>query len=123
MARRKILLVDDDEAVLDFLQAKLGSRYDLVSTNAPENVLKLARTHQPQLILCDVDMPQMDGGDLSKELFADEELRDIPLLFLTALASPNDLKHLSGQLGGRPAISKSEPVDKLVARIESLLAR
>ena len=123
MTRHKILLVDDDEAVLDFLQAKLGSRYDLVSTNAPENVLKLARAHQPQLILCDVDMPEMDGGDLSKELFADEELRDIPLLFLTALASPNDLKHLSGQLGGRPAISKSEPVDKLVARIESLLAR
>ena len=123
MARRKILLVDDDEAVLDFLQAKLGARYDLVSTNAPENVLTLARSQQPQLILCDVDMPEMDGGDLSKELFADEELRDIPLLFLTALASPNDLKHLSGQLGGRPAISKSEPVDKLVARIESLIAR
>ena len=123
MARRKILLVDDDEAVLDFLQAKLGARYDLISTNAPENVLNLARTQQPQLILCDVDMPEMDGGDLSSALFADEELRDIPLLFLTALASAADLKQLAGQLGGRPAISKSESVDKLVARIESLIAR
>jgi CheY-like chemotaxis protein len=109
--------------VLDFLQAKLGARYDLVSTNAPENVLKLARSEQPQLILCDVDMPEMDGGDLSSALFADEELRDIPLLFLTALASPADLKRLAGQIGGRPAISKSEPVDKLVARIEALIAR
>jgi CheY-like chemotaxis protein len=121
--KRKILLVDDDEAVLDFLQAKLGTRYDLVSTNAPENVLGLARSEQPQLILCDVDMPEMDGGDLSSALFADEELRDIPLLFLTALASPADLKRLAGQLGGRPAISKSEPVEKLVARIEALIAR
>ena len=122
MTKRKILLVDDDEAVLDFLQAKLGSRYDLVSTNAPENVIKLARQHAPQLILCDVDMPEMDGGDLSAALFADEELREIPVLFLTALASPADLKRLAGQLGGRPAVSKSEPIDKLVARIESLLA-
>ena len=123
MARRKILLVDDDEAVLDFLQAKLGARYDLVSTNAPENVLELARSQQPQLILCDVDMPEVDGGDLSGALFADAELRDIPVLFLTALASPQDLKRLAGQLGGRPAVSKSEPVDQLVARIEALLAR
>jgi len=123
MARRKILLVDDDEAVLDFLQAKLGARYDLVSTNAPENVLTLARSQQPQLILCDVDMPEMDGGDLSSALFADAELRDIPVLFLTALASPQDLQRLSGQLGGRPAVSKSEPVARLVERIEALIAR
>ncbi len=122
MTKRKILLVDDDEAVLDFLQAKLGSRYDLVSTNAPENVIKLARQHAPHLILCDVDMPEMDGGDLSSALFADEELRDIPVLFLTALASPADLKSLAGQLGGRPAVPKSEPIDRLVARIESLIA-
>jgi len=123
MSKRKILLVDDDEAVLDFLQAKLGARYDLISTNAPENVIELARRHAPDLILCDVDMPEMDGGDLSSALFVDRELRDIPLLFLTALASPADLKQLAGQLGGRPAVSKSEPIDQLVARIESLIAR
>jgi CheY-like chemotaxis protein len=123
MKRPKILVVDDDEAVLVFLQAKLGARYELVSTNAPENVIKLARSHAPDLIVCDVDMPTMDGGDLSSALFADEELRDIPVLFLTALASAEDLKRLAGGLGGRPAVSKSEPIDKLVARIESLLAR
>ena len=121
MARRKILLVDDDEAVLDFLQAKLGARYDLVSTNAPENVLKLARSHAPQLILCDVDMPEVDGGDISSALFADDELRDIPVLFLTGLATPQDLKHSKGQLAGRPAVSKNAPVVALVAAIEKLL--
>jgi CheY-like chemotaxis protein len=121
MTKHRILVVDDDEAVLDFLQAKLGSRYELISTNAPENVPKLARKHAPHLILCDVDMPEMDGGDLSSILFADQELRDIPLLFLTALASAADLKQLAGQLGGRPAVSKSEPIDKLVARIEALI--
>lgn len=122
MDKRKILIVDDDEAVLDFLQAKLGARYDIVSTNSPENVLKLAREHRPGLILCDVDMPDLDGGDISKELYADEQLRHVPMLFLTGLATPQDLRRVSGQLGGRPAVSKSDPIDKLVQRIESLLA-
>jgi len=121
MNKPKILVVDDDEAVLDYLQAKLGARYDLVSTNAPENVLKLAREQQPQLILCDIDMPELDGGDVSRALFADDQLRHIPVLFLTALATPQELKHLSGQLGGRPAVSKSEPIDRLVQRIQSLI--
>ena len=112
----KILIVDDDEAVLDYLQAKLGHRYDLVSTNAPENVLELARRHRPALILCDVDMPAMDGGDLSAALFADNETRDIPVLFLSALVSA------AGQVGGRHAISKTAPVKDLIARIDALLA-
>jgi CheY-like chemotaxis protein len=119
---KKILVVDDDEAVLDYLQAKIGTRYDLVSTNASDNVLKLARETQPDLILCDVDMPDMDGGDVSAALFADGELRNIPLLFLTALVSPQDIKNLQGQIGGRPAISKRAPVDQLVSRIEQLMA-
>ena len=55
--------------------------------------------------------------------YADEHLRDIPVLFLTALATPEELERLAGQLGGRPAVSKSEPVARLVARIESLLGR
>ncbi len=119
---KKILVVDDDEAVLDYLQAKIGTRYDLVSTNASDNVLKLARETRPDLILCDVDMPDMDGGDVSAALFADGELRHIPLLFLTGLVSPQDIKNLQGQIGGRPAISKRAPVDQLIARIEQLMA-
>src|SRR6185503_20471843 len=90
--KHKLLVVDDDEAVIDYLHAKLGARYDIVSTNAPENVLALARKAQPSLILCDVDMPGMDGGDVSKELYGDPELRDIPVLFITNLVTPADLK-------------------------------
>ena len=121
MKKPKILLVDDDHAVLEYFEAKLGKRYELVVTHAAEEVLKLARRHAPQVIVCDIDMPKMDGGELSSALFADEELRDIPVLFLTALATPAQLEQLSGQLGGRPAVSKSEPVARLVARIEALL--
>src|SRR5262249_11862330 len=114
------LVVDDDEAVIDYLHAKLGAAYDVVSTNAPERVLELARKERPSLILCDIDMPDMDGGDVSKELYADPELRDIPVLFITGLVSPSDLKGKAHQIGGRPAISKQAPLEELAKRIESL---
>jgi len=113
--KRRLLLVDDDDAVHDYLRAKLGARYELVSTETSASVLAMARAERPDLILCDIDMPGMDGGDVSAALFADESTRDIPVLFLSAL--------LSGQkeIGCRHAIAKSAPVAELIARIEALL--
>src|SRR5206468_3726275 len=84
---------------------KLASRYEVFTTSAPETVLAVARREKPQLILCDVDMPDVDGGDISSALFADDELRGIPVLFLTGLVGPAELKRLAGQLGGRAAVS------------------
>ncbi len=120
--KHKLLVVDDDDAIVEYLQAKLGKRYDIVSTNAPESVIRIARKERPSLILCDMDMPGMDGGDVSKELYGDAEVRDIPVLFITALVTPADMKNLGHQIGGRAAISKQAPPEELAQRIESLIA-
>jgi CheY-like chemotaxis protein len=119
--QKKILVADDDEAVLDFLQAKLGADYAVIATNAPEHVVALAKKHVPDLIVCDVDMPEMDGGDVSAALWADEETRAIPMLFLTALASPPEIAATKGQIGGRAALSKRSPPAELVARIKAMV--
>jgi CheY-like chemotaxis protein len=121
VGRTKILVVDDDEAVLDYMRAKLAARYAIVATTEPQQVIELARTERPSLILCDIEMPGMDGGDLSAALHAEDDLRDIPLLFLTGLVTPGLLKAYQGQLGGRAAISKEAPIAELVARIDSLI--
>ena len=119
--RAKILLVDDDELSLEVLQTKLAGRFDIVATNAPENALKLARETEPDLIVCDFDMPEMDGAEVSAALFADAELRHTPLLFLTALATSGDINRMHKQIAGRRAISKDVPLDQLIARIEEML--
>ena len=119
--RAKILVVDDDELALEILHAKLAERYDIISTNNPANALNLARKAEVDLILCDFDMPEMDGADVSEALRADEETRYIPLLFLTALATTGDLNRAHRQLAGRPAISKDSTIERIVARIEELL--
>jgi CheY-like chemotaxis protein len=121
--RYKLLVVDDDEAMIDYLHAKLGDRYDIVSTNAPENVIGLARSERPNLILCDINMPGMDGGDVSKALHNHPEVRSVPVLFLTALISPSELKHTGNLIGGRPAISKQEPIPELEKRIRQLIEK
>jgi|SRR5688572_17411813 CheY-like chemotaxis protein len=119
--RAKILIVDDSELSLEIMQTKLSERYDIVATNRPENALKLARETEPDLILCDFDMPEMDGSDVSEALSADEELRHTPLLFLTAIATTGDLNRMQKQIGGRPAISKDSPIQRIIDKIEALL--
>ena len=121
MARAKILIVDDDELALEITTPKLSDRYDIVSTQDPGNVLRLARETEPDLIICDFDMPEMDGGEVSAALLADEELKYIPLLFLTGLATSGDLNRMRKQLAGRRAVSKDAPLAQLIARIEELL--
>ena len=120
-ARKKILLVDDDEAVTDVLHAKLGKYYDMVSTNDPEKAVALAREHQPDLVLCDIDMPDTDGGDVSSAFYAAEDLRGMPFMFLTALATPQDLEATRKEIGGRPAVSKLASAKALLERIRSIV--
>ncbi len=119
--RAKILIVDDDELALESRTATLAERYDIVSTQIPGNVLKLARETEPDLIICDFDMPEMDGSEVSAALFADKELRLTPLLFLTAIASSGDLNRMKSQIAGRRAVSKDAPFAQLVERIQELL--
>lgn len=119
--RKKLLLVDDDAAVLEFLGIKLGRDFDVIPCQLAEQAVSLAREHAPQLILCDIDMPGMDGGDLSAALFADGDTREIPLVFLTALLTPEELRAKRNQLAGRAAISKHAAFEDILARVRAAL--
>lgn len=120
-ARKLILLVDDDEAVIEYLGIKLAE-FDLLPTGSPEEALRLAAERRPDLVLCDIELPGMDGGDISAALFAQPETHDIPLVFLTALVTPEDLAAKGNQLAGRAAISKQSPIGDILARLRAVLA-
>jgi len=120
--RAKLLLVDDDEAVIEYLNLKLGAEFELMATGSSAGALALARDSRPDLVLCDIELPGMDGGDISAALFAHSETRDIPVVFLTALASPADLAAKGNQLAGRSAISKQSSIEEITARIRAALA-
>ena len=117
MTRKKILLIDDDQAVTDYLRLKLGKAYDVLVTNNPAAAQGLARKEQPELILCDIDMPEMDGGDVCRALSDDTLTCHIPILYLTSIVSQEEVRMLNGRIGGRPGVSKHAPIDEILARV------
>lgn len=118
--KKRVLLVDDDATVLDYLGAKLSKIYEVVATSDPRQAVTLARRELPDVILCDIDMPQMSGGEVAAALADDSGLSRIPFLYLTDLVSPQEARELQGVVGGRPGVAKRAPLAELVARITEL---
>ena len=84
--RPKILIIDDTPANLQTLARMLVDEYDLYVATSGRDGLKLAEEIRPELILLDVMMPEMDGYKVCRRLKADARLRNIPVVFVTALA-------------------------------------
>jgi PAS domain S-box-containing protein len=84
--RATVLVVDDEPSVRSLLAKTLEKEgYRVISAGNGVEALSLAREHKPQAITLDVLMPQMDGWGTLKELKADAELRDIPVIMVTVL--------------------------------------
>src|SRR6266540_606550 len=89
MNTKRILVVDDEPSVTRNLKLNLefDGAYDVFTENHATNTLTAARIFRPDLILLDVIMPDMDGGDVAARLQADPLLRNTPVIFLTAIVS------------------------------------
>lgn len=120
-ARKKILLVDDDEIIVNLLSHRLSGLYEVSATTNPRAALRMARAQTPDLVLCDIDMPGMSGGDLAYALSRESGLADVPILYLTAIVSLDEVHDLDGMLGGRPGVSKQAPLPELISRIDALV--
>lgn len=115
-----ILAVDDDPAVTQYLEAKLGANYKVVSTNIPTKAVALARALQPDAILIDVDMPDIDGFELCRRLKADA-IGDAPVLFLTArMDGADEIKGF--EAGGVDYIYKNLEKEVLEARVRQQIS-
>lgn len=121
--KKKILLIDDDQSVLEYLAVKLAYRYDVVSTADGRQAVTLARRERPDVILCDIDMPRISGGEVAAALSQQPDTKSIPLIYLTALVSPQETVELEGQVGGRPGVSKRATIGDLVTRIETSIGQ
>lgn len=121
--KKKILLIDDDEAIINYLAAKLSKNYELVTTTQPRKAVALARAESPDVILCDIDMPDFGGGDVAAALAEDPQTAGIPLIYLTSLVSPQEARDMDGFVGGRPGVAKKATLAELLSRIEEQTSR
>lgn len=92
MPRKKILLVDDDPRLRDLVAATLGGDFLLLQASDGMQALEKARKEGPDLILLDVTMPHLDGFETCVRLKNDALTKSIPVVMLTALGSPQDLR-------------------------------
>ena len=121
--KRKILMVDDDTLMLSAMKRLLEDtgRYEVRTISKPENARAAAREFMPNLIVLDVIMPAMDGGDVATALKEDQRLKDIPVLFLTSMVSKDQVKKQDGVIAGHPFVAKPAPLPELIKRIEECL--
>ena len=120
----KILIVDDDERLLTLYSAILRKEgYEVLTAADARKAFELAVSAQPNLILLDVMMPSIDGGDAFRYLSGDSSTKEIPVIFLTSLVTEDEVEAAGGKIGGREYISKSAPTPKFVATMREALSR
>lgn len=118
---RTILIVDDNPANLSVLVDHLeGEGLHVAVAQGGEEALKRAKFIRPDLILLDVMMPGIDGFETCRRLKANEAMREIPVIFMTALADIHD-KVAAFAAGGVDYISKPFQVEELLARVRTHL--
>ncbi len=121
MSKNTILIVDDIQANLQYLNSILleqGYQVRLAINGAV--ALKIAKKVLPDLILLDIRMPKMDGYEVCKQLKADKQTRDIPIIFVSALNETVD-KVKAFSIGGVDYVSKPFQAEEVQARIETHL--
>lgn len=119
--KKRILVIDDDEAVLDYLRRKIGFLYDLKTTSEPRLAHEIAMREAPDLVLCDIDMPCVNGGEVSAKFFESIQTRHIPFVYFTSLVSPSWVRGMHGCIGARHGLSKATPIVEMIEIIERLL--
>ena len=117
----KILIADDEQPCIDFVRETFADDpYEVISAMDGEEALALAREQKPDVIILDVQMPKKSGFDVFTELRADENLRSVPVIMLTAIAERTGVQ-ISGRdmgefMGSQPEAYVDKPIEPVVLR-------
>jgi DNA-binding response OmpR family regulator len=87
---KTILCIEDEPQMIDLIRLILEKGYRVLGAAGGQRGLEMLRTEKPDLLLLDLMMPEMDGGDVFHRMKEQVELRDIPVIMVTAKAAPID---------------------------------
>jgi CheY-like chemotaxis protein/MinD-like ATPase involved in chromosome partitioning or flagellar assembly len=120
---QKILIVDDDLETLRLVGLMLQRQgYEIVAANNGTQAMGMARTEKPSLIVLDIMMPDIDGYEVTKQLRADPDTSNIPIILFTAKSQVDD-KVEGYEAGADDYLTKPVHPAELVAKIKGLLSR
>ena len=118
--KKKILVVDDESRITRMIKRNLEvtGNYEVETENDSTNAVAVARHFEPDLVVLDVMMPGMDGGEVLAVLREDPKLHHLPVIFLTAIVTQEETGHQGKEIGGRFFLAKPVKTEDLVAAIE-----
>src|SRR5262245_35685913 len=125
MAKKRILLVDDEKSLTTLLKLNLEEtgQYEVRVENWAEDAVGAAREFKPDLILLDIIMPRLPGGNVAALIDGDPELQGTPIVFLTAAVRKHQVEENEGIICDHPCLAKPAPLEDVVAMIEKYVRR
>lgn len=119
---KRILVVDDDKVFLRMVSYDLTKNgFDVVTAQDGESGIILAKTQDPDLILLDINMPDLEGGDVVSALEEDPHTQGIPIIFVTALLTKQEEVKRQNMLGKHSFFSKPYQLDRLLEEIDKYI--
>lgn len=124
MNTTRILVVDDEPNLSELVRLFLEKtkRFQVRTENRSGNVLATAREFRPELIVLDVDMPGLDGGEVARNIEVDPILRGVPILFFTSLISQAEAGTRIVKRGGMRFLAKPLNPKVLIDSIDEVIA-
>ena len=123
MDKRKILLIDDESDTLLVLEKQLTiAGYNVLTADCGKSGLSMALSQHPDLIVLDVQMPDIDGGEVDHMLKENPATRDIPVVFLTCLLSTSESNKKNHRCGEKIMLAKTSETRELLAVIADILS-
>jgi CheY-like chemotaxis protein len=121
----KILVVDDSEIDLEILQAQLEGLgfQNIIRCSDSRDANRLARQHRPDLILLDIMMPELTGGEVRELLKENPETREIPVIYISAIIKKKEQTSFEGFAGGQIIIAKPYYAEEISKAINSALGK
>ena len=122
MAQSRILVVDDDKVFLKMVEYDLTRNgFDVITAPDGEMGILMAKTQNPDLILLDINMPDIEGGDVVAILEENPQTQDIPIIFVTALLTKQEEEKRKNMLGRHSFFSKPYKLDRLLEEIDKYI--
>jgi DNA-binding response OmpR family regulator len=118
--KKRILVVDDEPSITRLLKLNLeqAGDYEVATENVSKVALATAEAFRPDLILLDVMMPGRDGGDLAGAFQASPTMKGVPIVFLTAAVTREEVHARHGLVGGLPFLAKPVNLHEVLGCLE-----